>query len=1368
MKRLLALALVVFGLAACQNDPEVINPVGGEVDYELTVAAPELGATRANANMDSAKGAIDNTTDWSLYDVRYILEIYNVDGTTAAKERMVQIVDKYEPVVFKFRIVPDRTYKFVVFADFVDDGRAGTEYVGEGKHHIIGNTLADITISDDAINDECTDGYFFSGNIEIKNSLQNPIELTRPYAKLRVVTTDLDELNLDVDPAKVVVTYAAGTQPTTFNAITGVIGGANAAEQSFEFEYKNLAKPYAAGKDAEEENMTLFADYILATDVDTPIQFKMDVYDENNKLIKSNSFSTDIPVRRNYLTTIIGNVLTTASEVMITIDDDFSNKNNVEDKPYYVEVWDGKKLKAPKADPNDPSGNTLLIGEAAELAWLAASVNGTLPSTFSTRATDYSGKTYKLTSDIDLYNNEWTPIGTSTKAAFRGSFDGQGYTISNFKVTKPNASSQAALFGTIVSSGTFKNLTIDNVTVLSTVTSGETNFYGAGFVATIYGAAKFEGITIQNSRIQGSGKTGALIGFNGECAQEVKNCHAINCVVESTNPEDGGNIGGLVGFWNCVAGGSPAREFIFENCSVVDGTINAYNSTNSGKRANSKFLGGYNSAAGWTLTIKKCSIVNTTLNQTYNGGDVTYENPYESEFVGGERNEVINGEVYINGTLYKGTEEPKTVNAEDGEWYATISEAIEAGNKKITLGEGTYTMPATIEDGAAIEGNGENTILDMSSMNGSHYNNVTFSNLTINENVGLYNGIQHSSNLKYEDCTLNGTFFLYADSEFTRCTFNIEGDAYNVWTYGATETLFKDCTFNCDGKSLLIYNEGYNGSNITLNNCVFNSNGKSFDGKAAVEIDSSLLKDNQLYNVYINECTVNGFAEGSASKSVVYNPKKGTKANVYVDGVTVWVAGYSSLANYPNVFTKDGEFYVFNAEGLMDLNKYFEANKYANDLYRTYNIAADINAEGYTWNGVYIVTGYNGVDGLILNGNNHTISNLTINHYLLAGTPNGGDEGTKPGVVKNITMDNITVNGSSHDATVFWGDCYGDVDYENVIIKNSTIKGGSNVGALMSRTTIDNANTEIFVNFKNCKVVNCSISANDLNADPTGASGFVGRAYGKTHMKFDKCSVDAATEISNIDGLIGGRAYGYGVWKDGGWKGIGASDSFINFDGVNIVETDSFDDLTGGVNAGDNVTLTDDVEGNASSGGYNKAGFTHNGGVLDGGGNELIVNEANTTWDCAIYTNGGTIKNFSLIGGSFRGIFTAGTNNDIYIDNVTIDKVCYTFNSDGGNKQYGVYISNSTLNGWTSYSDVHKEVVFTNCKLGKGTGGYKYAYCRPYAPTVFENCEFEAGYELESNINTVIIRNCKVGGITISQKNIAELLGDSAANAIVE
>ena len=44
--KFLALAALVLGLASCQQEPELINPVGGEVDVVLTVDAQQL-ATRA-------------------------------------------------------------------------------------------------------------------------------------------------------------------------------------------------------------------------------------------------------------------------------------------------------------------------------------------------------------------------------------------------------------------------------------------------------------------------------------------------------------------------------------------------------------------------------------------------------------------------------------------------------------------------------------------------------------------------------------------------------------------------------------------------------------------------------------------------------------------------------------------------------------------------------------------------------------------------------------------------------------------------------------------------------------------------------------------------------------------------------------------------------------------------------------------------------------------------------------------------------------------------------------------------------------------------------------------------------------------------
>jgi hypothetical protein len=77
--------------------------------------------------------------------------------------------------------------------------------------------------------------------------------------------------------------------------------------------------------------MTLFTDYILASDEHSPVHFDMDVYD-GEELIKHTEFDTEIPVQRNHLTTIIGNVLTTGTQINVTIDDNFANKDN----QYYV------------------------------------------------------------------------------------------------------------------------------------------------------------------------------------------------------------------------------------------------------------------------------------------------------------------------------------------------------------------------------------------------------------------------------------------------------------------------------------------------------------------------------------------------------------------------------------------------------------------------------------------------------------------------------------------------------------------------------------------------------------------------------------------------------------------------------------------------------------------------------------------------------------------------------------------------------------------------------------------------------------------------------------------------------------------------
>ncbi len=364
--RFLALAALVLGLASCQNDFEGGGiATGGEVDFRLTVDAHEL-ATRAGENgqpdtqseRNSAFGAIDylqgagNETDdrqdWGDFDLRYTLEVYDkaadYTGKTPVKDRQVIIKDSYEPVVFELRLIPNREYHFVVFADFVKDGSArldsDAQLKVDGLRHKIGSTLAEIEVIGENINDEAGDAYFATKDITVESSATQDIVLKRPYGKLRVIATDLAELNLNVHPASVSVEYEE-FNPNSFNAVTGTIDGQYTAKRfvsTFVNEVRdNMASHYYnTGYDAKKAtalngterhtHMTLFTDYILAIpNGQGSVHFKMRVNDGKDGLIKETEFSTEIPIERNHLTTIIGNVLTTATEVEVRVDDNFAN-----------------------------------------------------------------------------------------------------------------------------------------------------------------------------------------------------------------------------------------------------------------------------------------------------------------------------------------------------------------------------------------------------------------------------------------------------------------------------------------------------------------------------------------------------------------------------------------------------------------------------------------------------------------------------------------------------------------------------------------------------------------------------------------------------------------------------------------------------------------------------------------------------------------------------------------------------------------------------------------------------------------------------------------------------------------------------------
>ena len=182
-----------------------------------------------------------------------------------------------------------------------------------------------------------------------------------------------------------------------------------------------------------------------------------------------------------------------------------------------------------------------VISSGDDLAYLAEQVNG---------GTDYAGKHFELTQDIDLNGSEWTPIGkieisgtaTATKA-FNGIFDGGGFTVSNITISEKTVA--AGLFGYVGTGGSVKNLTISGLNVMFGTTADDLGYAGAiayneGTLASIHttgvifnlpdyfvgGTAGYNAGSLTESSATGSytvtaQTAGGIVGYNVGSVSEV-------------------------------------------------------------------------------------------------------------------------------------------------------------------------------------------------------------------------------------------------------------------------------------------------------------------------------------------------------------------------------------------------------------------------------------------------------------------------------------------------------------------------------------------------------------------------------------------------------------------------------------------------------------------------------------------------------------------------------------------------------------------------------------------------------------------------------------------------------------------------------
>ena len=385
--------------------------------------------------------------------------------------------------------------------------------------------------------------------------------------------------------------------------------------------------------------------------------------------------------------------------------------------------------------------------------------------------------------------------------------------------------------------------------------------------------------------------------------------------------------------------------------------------------------------------------------------------------------------------------------------YASLDAAIQAAqdNDIIVVSAGEYTLNGSLtytNKAFTIKAaDGETVSFDMSAAVVLHGAKITFEGVTFNYKTnGNYIGLQHADTLVYNNCVINGMVFLYATNEtFNNCTFNqTSADAYNVWTYGAKNVAFNSCTFNCVGKSVLVYNEGANAkTDLNVNDTTFNASAP-VEGKAAIEIDTSLMTEGATITVDANT-TADGFATGSNSGSTLWNDKKQTadtnkNTTVTVANEAVFVpkstgvatvdgVSYDTLEDAFAVLSNEAHTLTLNDESAWDATTpvYWaagEQNGYAATLAAALTVAYKANAGDIT-----IICRPGADVGEMTHG--HVADNLTIygnDAYISAGECDlevdtfKFDRNTGKQATDGVTLDkDITITAYELDNLGVWG-----------------------------------------------------------------------------------------------------------------------------------------------------------------------------------------------------------------------------------------------------------------------------------------------------------------------------------------------------------
>ncbi len=528
-------AVLIAG--SCSQD-EIVAPVEGqEVKVTFTTELPQGIATRADEKLYS-QGNLATTLHYGYYVAGTNVNLNTTNAT-------VQFVDKKATV--ELTLATGVSYDFIFWADDNAEGLYTIDW--EKKTMTVDYTKM-------AANDDTNDAFYhFEAAYKVNGAISDSFELRRPFAQINLGTDDFDAAaaaGLAVDRSNMVITDV----PNVLDFVNGGVSGdaeITIAAAAFDNTVKFPVDGYKY----------LGMNYILAGSQSSTHDCTFNIWKTGaEKALEPNVKVTGVPVQRNHRTNIYGSLLTDPAKFVVEIKADYTEPDNM------VSVWDG--VSATEFTEAELAAPEIKLESAADIAGLAKVMSD------SGNNNMFAGQTITLTSDIDLNNIEWNPIGNiddgTPAGVFGGTFDGNGHTIKNLKAksvtTGKNPS--AGLFGGLRSGAVVKNVTI----VGAEITSGK--------------------------------YAGAIAGHVNGADIQIINCHVSDVVIISKGKSAGGIAGHVTDgtFENCTAtnvtvkvddcGGGLLGRIQFgtvKNCAVTNATVLPYTEGKTGTNLDS-FIGG--------------------------------------------------------------------------------------------------------------------------------------------------------------------------------------------------------------------------------------------------------------------------------------------------------------------------------------------------------------------------------------------------------------------------------------------------------------------------------------------------------------------------------------------------------------------------------------------------------------------------------------------------------------------------------------------------------------------------------------------------------------------------------------------------------